>query len=40
MLQRFNIRTVEQYLQFWYGEQKTAFPDANDCCKMRSPFEE
>lgn len=40
MLQRFNIRTAEQYLEFWYGRQKEAFQDKNVCCRVVSPFEE
>jgi len=39
MLQRFNIRTVEQYLEFWYGRQKEAFPEITDCCRVIQPFE-
>lgn len=40
MLKRFNITTADQYLDFWYGKQKTAFQDKNVCCRVQSPFEE
>lgn len=37
---KFNIRTPDQYLDFWYGRQKEAFKDTNVCCRVLTPFEE
>lgn len=40
MLQRLNITTLQQYLEFWYRKQEKGFKGQDECCKARSPFEE